>query len=264
MPVESRRSRLGAIALVAAGLLSSACQLNFTHGEEARDSWKRSYKLAANGQFELRETNGTVRIEAVDGETIDVVADRIVRAPTEAAANEWLAKFTINEEVAPDRVALDGTPRGLTMGSGVSRRVDYVVKVPKSANVTINTTNGEIEVTGVGGRFRAVSTNGRIQASGLGKGAEVETSNGVITLDVSGLGDGIRAEATNGLIDVRVPKGTGADLSMRTSNGSLSVEDLDVKIAEQSRRRLDGSIGPGGPAIRLETSNGAIRVRARQ
>ena len=138
------------------------------------------------------------------------------------------------------------------------------VALSGSSSVTVNTTNGEIEVTGVGGRFRAVSTNGRIRASGLGKGAEVEATNGVITLDVSGLGDGIRAEATYGLIDVRVPKGTGADLSMRTSNGSLSVEDLDVKIAEQSRRRLDGSIGAGGPAIRLETSNGAIRVRARQ
>jgi DUF4097 and DUF4098 domain-containing protein YvlB len=257
-------ARAAAVLLACAGLFSTACQLNFTHGEEARDVWKRSYPLAANGHFEIKETSGRIKIEAVAGETIEVVADRIVKAPTQEAAKEALSKFTINEDVASDRVVLDSTPRGLTIANGVSRRVDYVIKVPKSANVTLNTTNGEIEVTNVGGRFRAVSTNGRIVASGLGKGAEIETTNGVITLDVSGLGDGVRAEATNGVIDVSLPKDAGADLSMRTSNGSLSVEDLNVKIAEQSRRRLDGSIGSGGPAVRLETTNGAIRVHARQ
>jgi hypothetical protein len=38
---------------------------------------------------------------------------------------------------------------------------------------------------------------------------------------------------------------------------------LTVAVAEQSRRRLDGTLGGGGPLIRLETTNGAVQIRGK-
>jgi hypothetical protein len=45
------------------------------------------------------------------------------------------------------------------------------------------------------------------------------------------------------------------------TNGTISTTDLSVTTAEQSRRRLEGTIGGGGPQVRLSTTNGEIRVR---
>jgi hypothetical protein len=47
------------------------------------------------------------------------------------------------------------------------------------------------------------------------------------------------------------------------TNGAISTSDLNLSATEQSRRRVEGAIGGGGPAIRLETTNGLITVRGR-
>jgi hypothetical protein len=60
-----------------------------------------------------------------------------------------------------------------------------------------------------------------------------------------------------------VPASIKARLSARVSNGAITTEGLTVAVAEQSRRRLDGTLGGGGPLIRLETTNGAVQIRGK-
>jgi DUF4097 and DUF4098 domain-containing protein YvlB len=74
-------------------------------------------------------------------------------------------------------------------------------------------------------------------------------------------GDGVTLETTNGGIDVKLPADAKATLSARCVNGGIKVADLPFeKSGEGSRRKLDGAINGGGPALRLETVNGSIRV----
>jgi hypothetical protein len=63
----------------------------------------------------------------------------------------------------------------------------------------------------------------------------------------------VRCETTNGAIFVTVPKDAKASVSLRVSNGGISTSGLDMAVSEQSRRRVDGTIGGGGPNIKLET-----------
>ena len=57
--------------------------------------------------------------------------------------------------------------------------------------------------------------------------------------------------------------GIKARLSARVTNGAIKADGLDVAVSEQSRRRLDGTIGGGGPLIRLQTTNGAVQIRGK-
>jgi hypothetical protein len=250
-----------ALALALGGL---GCQINFTSGIEARDQWTRSYTLAEGGSFEILETNGRVTLEGTGGDQVTVVADRIGKGRTDEAAKSVLAAIEIKESVSTDRIVLDSTSKGMSFGIGTERRVEYTVKVPHRTRVTLRSTNGDFTVTGVSGRFSAVTTNGRVRATGLGEGAKIETTNGVITVQASGLGSGLTCETTNGVIDVTVPADVDANLSAQTTNGAVTYDGLTVTIAEKSRRRVDGSIGKGGPEIRLRTTNGAIRLRGGQ
>jgi hypothetical protein len=43
-------------------------------------------------------------------------------------------------------------------------------------------------------------------------------------------------------------------------NGVVDTDNLDVAASESSRRRLDATVGGGGPEIRLETTNGEVRI----
>ena len=262
-PKISLTYRALVLGLFVSGLVPLAgCNLQLSTDVEARDEWTRSYQLTPDGAVTLRNGNGKIEVIGGDGSSVNIVAERIVKAGTEAAAKEQLRLLEMKEDVAADRVSIDSSTRGLTIN--VSRRINYKVTMPKGASLTLVSSNGDILVTNVAGKFSAEASNGRIIASGLHGGTKVTTTNGVIELTFDKVGDGgISAETTNGTITVAMPKATNADLSARITNGAISNDGLDLKVSEQSRRRLNGTLGTGGPAIKLEATNGAITIRGR-
>lgn len=252
--------RLAASAgLMLTTALVSACNLHLGSGVEARDTWTRSYPVKAGATLEIRESNGRVHVLAGDGEKIEVTATRIAKAPTEEAAQTALKAFTIEESVTADGVSLDGT-RGM-VGLNRSRSVSYEIKVPRTVNITIKGTNGDVDVDGITGVLRVETTNGRVVAARLGDGADISSVNGQIDLDFTTIGaSGVRCKTTNGQIIVTIPTTAKATIAGRVANGIVHTENLTVQATEQSNRRLDATIGGGGPEIRLETTNGEVRV----
>lgn len=255
-------ARLGAVAALLAG--AAACNLQISSGVEATDQWKRSYTLADGGTLEIHNSNGKIHVEPGDGKTIEVVADRIAKAPTDEAAKTALQRVTIAETTAPDRVTLDGRTKSAGFTFNLSYRVDFTVRVPRGVNVALDATNGDITIDRVAGSVKIETTNGRIKGTALENSAQVSATNGEVELDFTKLGaDGVKCETTNGAIFVTVPKDAKASISLRVSNGGISTENLAMAVSEQSRRRVDGTIGGGGPDIHLETTNGAISLRGR-
>jgi DUF4097 and DUF4098 domain-containing protein YvlB len=72
--------------------------------------------------------------------------------------------------------------------------------------------------------------------------------------------DGVSLETTNGSVVLNVPAEAKGTISARCVNGGIKVSDLNVEKTESSRRRLEGTLNGGGPAIKLETVNGGIRL----
>jgi hypothetical protein len=256
-----RRSFGIALAMGAALVTVSACNLHLGSGIEARDTWTRTYTVEPGAMLDVRETNGRVRVEAIEGDRVEVTATRIARAPTEEAAKQALKDITISETATADRVELDSTTRGLQLSLHRSRSVHYDIKVPRSMHVTVKTTNGEVDVRGIAGVLRVEAVNGAISGADLGAGAEVTSTNGRILLEFARLDDtGVRCKTTNGQIVVTVPASAKATIAARVTNGRIGTENLQMQATEESRRRLDATIGGGGPEIRLDTVNGEIRV----
>jgi DUF4097 and DUF4098 domain-containing protein YvlB len=264
MATRSAR-RWSGTTLLAVGLAAaSGCGLPFMLNAEAREQWKKTYTLAQGGSFEVHNTNGRIEIRVADGDTVDVVADKVVRAGSDEDARNGLKRLDITEAVSSDRVRLDVDTHSFGIHMNQSQHVDFVVKLPRWAAVTLVSTNGDIDVANIGGKFSVDTTNGRVQAEGLTNTARVESTNGAITLDFAKLGDGgVTCETTNGKIEVIIPRDSKAQLSARVTNGAISTSDLNLSTTEQSRRRVEGAIGGGGPAIKLETTNGLITVRGR-
>jgi DUF4097 and DUF4098 domain-containing protein YvlB len=247
------------LALALAG--ASACG-HVSARAEAHDEWRRSYPVTAGASFEIRNTNGRIRVEAGGKDAIEVVATRRVKAPTEAQAKATLAEFEIDETKSGSHIKLESRNTAFSFMVNRSKSVDYTVRAPSWVNITLDSTNGEIEVVGVGGMLRAESTNGDIRATSLEGGANVETTNGNVHLDFARLAEGgLKSSTTNGDITVSLPRDVKASLSARVTNGSISATDLSLTTTEQSRRKLEASIGGGGPQVRLSTTNGEIRVR---
>ena len=147
---------------------------------------------------------------------------------------------------------------------GLSQRVDYDIKVPRTLNLVIKATNSQVDVKSVTGLVKVEAVNGDIHLSGVERGADVNTVNGRVVLDLASIGaDGVRVRTTNGAIEVGVPPAGKANIVASVTNGAVEVDRLDVQTSEKSHRRLDGTIGGGGPQIRLDTTNGLIKLVGR-
>ncbi|MCE5307486.1 MAG: DUF4097 family beta strand repeat-containing protein [Acidobacteriales bacterium] len=131
---------------------------------------------------------------------------------------------------------------------------------------TAHTTNGSVTVDGLRGSLDAGTTNGRIRArivqTDPGKILRASTTNGAIELTMESFKDNdVRASTTNGSITVRLPSSLNARLRAGTTNSSVTTDfDVTIKGGTQSKKRLDGNVGSGGPLIDLSSTNGTIKI----
>jgi hypothetical protein len=255
---------LQGLALGATALVLSACNVSFGNDAEAHDQWKRTYTLANPGTLEIRDTNGSIDVVPGAGDAVTLVVDRTVRAGTEQAAKTALEQIEFVEHVTPDRIAIDSSNYSSSL-FGKSHKFVYHVTVPTWAGVRVDATNGDIKVTNIGGPFRVHATNGRITGTGLRAGASVSTTHGVTSLEFASLGDNdITCETTNGEIKLAIPPDAKARLVATVTNGAITTSGLPMATTEQTRRRLEGTIGGGGgPMIKLSATNGRLAIEGR-
>ena len=231
----------------------------------ATEEWTHTYPLSPGGEVRIVNTNGRIDVEGVDGSTVEVRAERIARGATEAAARELLPRIVIKEDNRPDRVSLE-TERLSGIMIGVAFEVRYHVRAPKSAAINVTNTNGAVVVTSLSGKVMAHTTNGGVTGRNLTGGVDARSTNGGVSIDMAEVGpERITLHTTNGGVTLALPETAKADLSASCTNGGINVSALDgLEVSEKSRRHLEGRLNGGGTPIEVETTNGGIRVRARE
>jgi DUF4097 and DUF4098 domain-containing protein YvlB len=251
---------LAAVLLGALGTAACDMPISVLVGR-ATDTWTHTYPLTANGQVEITNANGPIDVQATDGSQVEVTADRTIRASSSDAAREALKSLVIKEDASADRVALSviNPP-----GDQLQVEVAFHVKVPKGAGVRLETRNGPIDVTGVGGHAEAGTINGAIAGRALSGSFDAHTVNGGITADFAQVppdADGMTLRTTNGAISVALPKTAKVDLSARCSHGGVDMSpDLPMELDVQAPQRFEGHMNGGGTRIIMETVNGGIHV----
>src|SRR5471030_1694437 len=192
-------SRILTGLLLPAALASSACDMSLGNlTGRATEEWTHTYPLTPGGEVRIVNTNGKVDVEGVDGNTVEVRAERIAKGATEESAREMLPRLKITEDVKPDRVSVE-TERmgGIMIGAGFEVR--YHVKAPKDAVINVVNTNGVIALTKLSGKVSAHTTNGMVTGKMMTGGVEAYTTNGGVNVDMASVGtQRISLHTTNG------------------------------------------------------------------
>ncbi|HSM09072.1 MAG TPA: DUF4097 family beta strand repeat-containing protein [Gemmatimonadota bacterium] len=140
-------------------------------------------------------------------------------------------------------------------------RVDFRIEVPAGVDLVAGTVNGDVEARRIDGDVKASTVNGDIEVESGGT-AEASTVNGSIRASMaSDLAEDLRFKTVNGSVTVSLPSGANADVEAATVNGSLE-SDFPLTVRGRfSNRRMHGTIGDGGHALRMETVNGSVTIR---
>jgi DUF4097 and DUF4098 domain-containing protein YvlB len=183
---------------------------------------------------------------------------------------------------------------------GESASADFTVQLPRTLHLDVQTGNGIIDVAGTASDVVASSGNGAVRIVGATGSVHASSGNGDVTIEGAGgpvtanTGNGairaltaegpVNASTGNGNIDVRMQKlGTRGPMEFTTGNGTVTVSmpgsvtaDLDADTGHgrvesdfplQVAGRIEpehvrGTIGGGGPRLRLSTGSGNIVLRS--
>ncbi len=127
-------------------------------------------------------------------------------------------------------------------------RVDFRITTPAGIDVSVELSNGEIDVDGIGGEASLNGSNGDITGRSLTATVLLaDTSNGDIELSFVAAPERVVAETSNGDIEIIVPNGT-YKIEADTSNGSIEYGIATDPNAERS--------------IVASTSNGNINIHS--
>ncbi len=268
-------------------------------GTKAEYSEKLDWTLDGAGvsTIDAQTSNGSIALRGSDQDQVMVYAWKKVRAPTEAAAEEFARQVQVHVERQENAIRI--YKEHPTLPPGINVSVRYEISAPRAVGANFRTANGSIHIHEIDGAVEAVTANGAIELQGGAGNVNLHTCNGAIKLrDAAGH---IRADTSNGKIEATVRQFEGGVFS--TSNGSIAVKicegsapvtattsngairltlpvgfsgQLDAKTAlgrvhaalpvavtGGSRNRLVGRIGAGGEAmVKLHTGNGGIHLMA--
>lgn len=233
---------------------------------------------AVGGEVALTARPGPVRvrIRVLRGDPVDVTLEggrlrvhheapkALLARLLDGASPEALIEIAAPAETAVvvRVVSASVVTAGFTTPSIVTT-VSGAITVADVAGVTATTVSGGLEAQSVGGDLTVTSVSGDVTVSdGRLDSVRVKTVSGEILIDADAVGSAT-LNTVSGAVALRLPEDAGASLEAVTVNGRL---DCAFPLADSTstKRRLSGSIGGGGPALRCRTVSGDVAVLRRR
>lgn len=168
-------------------------------------------------------------------------------------------------------------------GGRVSSTNGRISMARDTGDYDLHTTNGAIELEECSGSERAHTTNGAVRGRLKAGSIDSQSTNGAIelTLMQPANGQAIRASTTNGGIVLALAEFHDNPVNAETRNGGVTLRlpsDINARINaetrlagitnsltlsstdENSKHRLSGQLGKGGPLISATTTTGGVHL----
>jgi hypothetical protein len=201
--------------------------------------------------------NGGVSIIGWNEDEILVRARIRARAGSESDAQS-LAE-AINVLTSDGYVRTEG-PRS---GRRESWSVSFEIFTPFDSNLDLQANNGGISISDVRGDIEFRTRNGGVHLTDLAGDVRGRTQNGGLKVELAGDrwdGSTLDVETQNGGVTIDIPRGYSADFETGTVNGSIDLA-FPIMVSGRLKSRIRTTLGDGGPAVRVVTTNGGVKVR---
>jgi DUF4097 and DUF4098 domain-containing protein YvlB len=293
------RSGAALLALAVAG--STACSINL-NAEQYVNKEHKTFAVTGKADVELKTFDGSIEVTSWDKPEVAVTIERRADTQAEAEALKVTAEQNGNRIVV-QAMKPERRDSEVQVGFHHGRSVRFVVNVPRTTDLNATSGDGSISVSGIDGRVEARSGDGSIATTDIKGDVGLDTGDGSISADnVSGnlkintgdgsvsvkgqprglvahTGDGsVSVDVTSsgvspvadwelttgdGGIHVTLPANFNAQVDAHTGDGGIDANDFGLRATGEDRNDLRGSIGSGGPTIRLRTGDGGITLSKR-
>jgi hypothetical protein len=214
------------LAMAGAALLAAVILTPRARAEE----WTKSYSVSGRAQVRVETNDGSVNISTSDSKQVEFLVDY--------EGFELNKNLHVDSRQDGDSVQLNARTLGhwgFSWGKG--RRIRIEVRMPKDADLQIDTGDGSVNTQSITGRVKIHTGDGSVRAQAVNGDVDIDTGDGSITLE-----------------------GAKGDIRLRTGDGHIDARDLDGKVDATSG---DGHIKLAGrlDALNIKTGDGGIDAR---
>jgi len=245
--------------------------------------------------FVARNINGSINLEAYNGQTIQIEVKKTITADSQADLEKGKQELKIKIVEKENKIVLhpdasficfDETYHGMNvnMGRHGSRvpydfKLEYTIKVPKNLSIDVSTINeGDVAVNNVQApSVKVGNINGSISLKNIAGATEAHTING--TIDITYAKNPIKKSAystINGDITINYLKSLTADVAFESMHGELytdfKVSDYVANTEKNNATKKRGikyrfkstplvRIGNGGTRLDFKTLNGDVSIK---
>jgi DUF4097 and DUF4098 domain-containing protein YvlB len=209
--------------------------------------------LKVNGPVDLAVQNDfgdDITVQTGGDGQVHLLAEKTAWGSGEEDAQEMLKRLTVVVEQTGNKIKITVQQpvevNALHIGP-VGGTVKFTITVPKAANVTLRSSNGDLSLTGttgaadlqtdfgsvsladVKGVVQVHSNNGSVDARNIGAGDQVTLTSEFGNITVKGLdGSDVTLSSTNGALEAKGIQASGL-LKAESDFGSISLSDCQAK-----------------------------------
>ena len=223
---------------------------------------KFTFNLDDGGRFSISNVNGSITVKGTNGDSVEITA--IKKADSQSDLDQ--IEIVISESASEISIEteLGNSEKWYSHGSS-SGQVTYDITVPSGTTLdSVETVNGNVEISGVSGKVVAESVNGDLEIDNLADDVSLATVNGSIEASFDKLeGDqNVKAETVNGRVTMVLPEDADCEISADTLNGGINGKDFGLETDKGFvGSDLNGKIGSGSARMNIDTVNGGIKIK---
>lgn len=222
---------------------------------------EKTFAVQAGGNLKAATQGGDIVIHTADISEVRISAKQEIKASSEKEADELLKELTMTFEQNGNDVTAEAKyekSSGFHFGSWPPVQVSFTITVPKSYNVNLNTSGGDIIVDSLKGNARARTSGGDLRFDRIDGEIDGSTSGGDITLKEGAA----RAKLSTSGGDIHVDR-AGGPTEVSTSGGDIEINSVAQLIkATTSGGDVRATITePIKQDTELSTSGGDVKVK---
>jgi hypothetical protein len=215
------------VGVVAVTLFAAATLTATARAEE----WTKSYTVSGRAQVRVDTNDGAVRIATGDGKQVEF---RVIYEGYEL--NKTLH---VDSRQDGDNVQVNARVTGhwgFSWGGG-RRGPRIEVRMPKDADLLIDTGDGSVETQSINGHLKIHTGDGSVRVQAVDGSVDIDTGDGSITVE-----------------------GAKGDIRLHTGDGHIEARNLDGRVDANSgdgHIKIDGRLD----ALNVKTGDGSIDAR---
>lgn len=254
------------------------CTLGCMQGPAREGRFSRDLSVSGKVTLEVENGAGGVNVRTGSGQTVSIRARIRARGLFAGMSGEEKVRRIQDN---PPVVQQGNTIRVGKISDPQLRKnvfLDFEITVPADAQVTVTTGAGNVTLRELQGPVRATTGAGNVTAEDLAGDAYLTSGAGNVDirkaggrLDANSGAGSIRASGSPsrdwrlqvgaGSIHVEVPGDASFELEAETGIGKVTVSsDFNLKSGSTGKSRVQGTVGNGGPMLRVNSGAGSIDI----